>query len=226
MTSRDLFIANVQPAHPITARDENFKRAILRRGFTSGASVESTAGAHARGVAIPSTGQAEQRMQVISELDDHLLCVDVNIDGSSPGTVNIKVMKPYWLQRTPWDGKQRFGIKYYYDGTDPETGGTPVFNTGNPLPGTRLAKRDGDSRDSGGNPLREREIQEVRPIWYNVAEDEVSLDDIGGDLIWVREFEEAIGSIGGEDVFFVDANRDPARFWYGLCVQHTPENTT
>ncbi len=224
MPTQDQLLGRIRPGDRITAEEENTKRGILRQVLTSGAGIESNAGNHIRSIAAPAGGQVWRRFLLDTESDDYVTAFLTNIDGSNPESTPTFILKPRWLQKTPWDGKTRQGIKYFYDGGDPETGEIDLFVPDFAL---RLAKRDGDSRQSTGDVLREREIQEVRPSYYIAGGPrEVPGDDSGSDLIWAVFFEQAVGEVLGVDVNYIDANIDPKRDWYSLCVQHTPENTT
>jgi hypothetical protein len=64
--------------------------------------------------------QADPRvypMRVINEDGDFLVCVpaDENVGNALPSYGSVRVAKPYLLRRTPFDGKSRAGITYYYD---------------------------------------------------------------------------------------------------------------
>jgi len=53
-----------------------------------------------------------QQFRVQSVGNDHITCH--TWDGTTEGTVDVKVAKPYLLRRTPFDGETRDGITYTY----------------------------------------------------------------------------------------------------------------
>jgi len=91
-----------------------------------------------------NTGVAVGRFRVKSVEGDYIVCRF--IEGEHEGTVDVKIAKPFLLQKTPFDGVSRSGVTYTY--TDDATTGIhtiDVFGTdGNQQ---RIATLDSDTTD-------------------------------------------------------------------------------
>lgn len=56
--------------------------------------------------------RVQMRIKNTSDYPDHLVCR--KWDGTTEGTVDINVAKPWFLRRTPFDGQTRAGVTYTY----------------------------------------------------------------------------------------------------------------
>ncbi len=103
-------------------------------------------------------GPTVARFRVRSVEGDYLVCRAT--DGVTDGEVDIKVAKPYLLQKTPFDGVSRAGVTYTY--TDGATTGTHTINTsGDDGNQQRIATLDSDATD--------KEFQTIIPRYSPAA---------------------------------------------------------
>lgn len=71
--------------------------------------------------ALTPEGSTGRRLLLVSVGDDYLTCNPVDTAGD-PVDVNVYVMKPWTLRRTPWDGEtDAAGISYTYSGNAART---------------------------------------------------------------------------------------------------------
>ena len=135
------------------------------------------------------TGPTVARFRVRSVEGDYLVCRAT--DGVTDGDVDIKVAKPYLLQKTPFDGVSRAGVTYTY--TDAATTGTHTINTsGDDGNQQRIATLDSDATD--------KEFQTIIPR-YSPAEtggydgDIIIASTAGGVTNYAILFDHSAGSV-------------------------------
>ena len=130
-----------------------------------------------------ASGKEIQQYKIVSIQDDYITCQ--TWDGTTQGTDNVLLAKPYRLRKTPWDGVT---VTYDFNGTT-----YSILYTYLATPGFRTAQVT-----TGGNQTTEN--QAIIPI-YQV-----------GDIVYGSNPEGGTETFVGSEITGLDINVD-ARAW-------------